>query len=164
MPDKDTSFEMGGLSTSIGFLGLKEFAENLQKIYGNLSGIVGRNALQAGAEVFRSAIQSATPIGKEKYEYTSATTGKKYYVKPKRKPGTAKAHVIIYERKKGKYVSEGIPNLLVGYEKKYGYWMYWYEYGTKRQAAKPFMRPVFDANYKRALDASAAVLSKGLSV
>jgi HK97 gp10 family phage protein len=147
--------------SAVGFAGLQEFADNLKKIHGDLNGSTGRAALMAGAEVFRSAIEAATPTGKTQYEYTTKA-GRKLIIKPKRTPGTAKAHVIIYQRKTGTYVSEGIPNLLVGHEKKHGYWMYWYEYGTNKQAAQPFMRAVYDSRWKAALDASAEVISQRL--
>jgi HK97 gp10 family phage protein len=148
--------DMGsGLAQGLGFYGLAELKENLLRVYKDLSGPVLRGALMAGAQVFKAAIQNATPIGSDVYTYRYGN--RTVHVRNKRARGQAKANVIIYERKSvigtfGRYTpfaaaKAGLlaesevpePSLLIGYEKKNAFYMYWYEYGTMnvQQALTP---------------------------
>jgi len=119
-----------------GFIGMEEFRANLKKVYEDLSGAGLRDALYAAAEVFRSEIEARTPV-------TS---------------GQAQRNVIVYQRK-GRYMvrAEELA-LLVGYEKRHAYYMYWYEYGTSKQRAQPFMRMAYDSVYESAWQAAENVL------
>jgi HK97 gp10 family phage protein len=116
-----------------GFIGMEEFRTNLRKVYEDLSGPGLRDALFAAAEVFRSEIEARTPVD----------------------TGQAQRNVIVYQRKtKGYAITAEELALLVGYEKKHAYYMYWYEYGTSKQPARPFMRQAYDSVYETAYQAA----------
>ena len=57
---------MAGISAE-GFQGMDELKANLEKLYGKLSGDSMRNALYAGAEVYKEAITANTPVGQAQY-------------------------------------------------------------------------------------------------
>jgi hypothetical protein len=100
--------------------------------------------MRAGAEVFKTAIQAATPVGSRSW----TRVGK--YITTTHRAGQAKANVIIYERHSirsiyGSYtptsayqyglldtISSPMNSLLIGYDKEHAYYMYWYEYGTMK--------------------------------
>ena len=147
------------MSEERGFIGMDEFKANLQKIHDGLSGPGLRDALYAGAEVFRSAIQSSAPIGREEYSYQYK--GRTVRVRSKRAIGQAKENVIVYQRKRrsGLMVKAEDISLLVGFSKKNAFYMYWMEYGRKGQAASPFMRSAYDSAQPAALAAASAILS-----
>lgn len=121
MPD---NWELGSnYSMGIGgFEGLQQLADNLNRFVRELDGPIMREALWAGAEEIRSAMEAATPVD----------------------TGQAKAHVIIYERaaktySKGQFSTSmtqqgfvegvGTTNLLVGWEKQHAYYIYFVEHG-----------------------------------
>ena len=145
---------------SEGWIGMEEFKHNLLAVAGNISGPVLREALYAGAAVFRQAIESATPIGKAQYTYTR--NGKTRVVKSRRPVGQARANVIVYQRQFGLSQEAGGLSLLIGHEKKHAFYMYWMEYGSVKQTAHPFMRPVFDSTQESAMKAARDVLARGL--
>lgn len=99
----------GGVAT---FSGLDRLRERLQVIYKDLSGPALREALYAAAGIVKAALEEATPVD----------------------TGTAKANVIIHQRKaRSKYytgpAAEEDLSLLIGYEKQSAYYMYFVEYG-----------------------------------
>lgn len=152
------SWEQGSnISKGVGFIGLEELKANLQKFYTNISGPGLRAALYAGAEVFRAEIEARTPVGRT---YTYTTKGGKTYTVRDPHPGQAKGSVIIYQRQSRTRLSVAAEEiaLLVGYEKKHAYWMYWYEYGTSKQSAKPFMRSAYDTAQERAMETAVNAL------
>lgn len=143
----------------VGFIGMDELKANLLRFQRDLSGPGLRAALNAGAEVFKSALESAAPVGRESYTYQY---GKRTVtVKNKRRIGQARQATIIYQRK-SRALSEAAEelSLLIGFSKKEAFYMYWYEYGTRKQAARPFARPVFDSMQGAALEAAAAAASR----
>lgn len=133
-----------------GFSGLQELASSFSKFAATLSGPVMREALWRGAEVVKSAMEAATPVGSQ-YEWKDRVTGRVTLVKDKH-PGQAKNSVIIYEAGARTYTAgnyaKGIPGqfytsltmegfvegtgstrLLVGYEKSKAFYMYFVEHG-----------------------------------
>jgi HK97 gp10 family phage protein len=140
-----------------GFIGMDELKANMDKFADSMSGTKLRAAKRAGAEVLKSAIESATPIGKEFYEYK--VNGRTYRIRSKHSPGQARSSVIIYERKSkaSLSVSGEEQSLLVGYSKD-AYYMYFVEYGTKNMSARPFFRSAFDGAQDSAFNAMISAL------
>ncbi len=142
-----------------GFIGMESFKAKLQELYIGLSGPGLRDALYAGAEIFKMAVQSAAPIGRPYYTYQYK--GRTVRVKSKRAVGQLRDNVIIYQRKrKGQFaVSAEDLSLLIGFEKKHAFYAYWMEVGRKGQAARPFMRAAYDGAWNAALEAAKATLT-----
>lgn len=133
-------------SGSGGFgVALEDFKRKLQAFEKNISGQLLRESMHVAANIFRDAIEAATPVGKEGYRYREGAHGKT--VRSKHRPGQAKDAVIVYERKSRSRLSTTADQLglLIGYEKRRAYYMYWYEYGRKAQPARAFMRKTCDA-------------------
>jgi len=149
MVNVDTKWEMGSnLAQNLGLFGMDAFIEKLRQLHPILAVEVGKKAIWAAAEVFRSEIESRTPVGGT---YTYQYNGRTVTVKDPH-PGQARASVIIYERKaRRNELYEDVRAVLVGYEKRKGFYMYWREYGSRKQAAKPIVRPAFDARVQEAL-------------
>lgn len=140
-----------------GEIDLSDFIGQMKQIVPDIeSSQMLEQAMRAGAKIFKTAIERNTPIGKAVYRYQVG--GRTVIVRSQRTPGQASRSVIIYKRKrpKGYYqtnVNEAL-SLLVGYEKKKAFYMFWNEYGSKKQAARPVIRPAFDSNKDVALAAS----------
>jgi hypothetical protein len=144
MPDTTIKWEMGSnLSNSFG-VALTEIKRRLDAFAKNMTAREYRESMYVGAEVVRQAIAAATPEAKEdtiKYRRGIGSAKQRRYV---HKAGTAKKAVIIYERKKRSSLFSRAADLslLVGYEKRRAYYMYWYEYGRENhgyQRARAFM-------------------------
>jgi hypothetical protein len=135
---------------------LQELKNNLQTVHGRLAGGFMREALTKAAGVYKSAIEEATPVGRTLYAYEYRTRTGKRTVRAKHKPGAARAAVIIYERRGWGQIFNGDEQvgLLVGHAKKDAYYMYWWEYGNKRQPAKGTIRRAAEFAHETALDAA----------
>lgn len=114
--------------------------------------------LMAGAEIYRAAIEAAASPG----PWRSPAMQKRLPKKPH-----LKESIIIYKRKdpKGAMATTAADvSLLIGpggvTSKLKAYWGYFYEMGTRFQAAKPFVRPSFDANEAAATAATEAALAR----
>jgi HK97 gp10 family phage protein len=123
-----------------GFIGLEQLRDSFKKLHQNLSGKGLHDALYAAADVFRNAIEAQTPVGS----------------------GQAKRSVIVYQRKARLAVKAEELALLVGYEKRDAYYMYFYEYGTSKQAPRPFMRAAYDSAYESAWRAMEESIKSGM--
>lgn len=120
---------------------MEDFKRDIKSLYADISGPVLRDALHAGAEIFRGAIERSAP----------SRTGK------------ARANVIVYQRKpKGLSQGAGELSLLVGFEKHNAYYVYFYEHGTKRQGAKPFIEAAFNGARDAALRVVSEVVKLGV--
>lgn len=160
MADSELSWEIGSnFSVAIGLVGLEALRARWVALNEGVQLRVIPRVLRAGAEVMRQKLQDATPSGREFYTYPRKSKGLAaawpIRVKSKRAVGQARANVIIYERKARGVLAQGAmeQSLLIGYRKEKAWYMYWYEYGRKGQAAKPFARAVFDSSQGEALAA-----------
>lgn len=138
------------------FIGMEEFKAKLLELYANLSGKDLHDALYAGAEVFRAAIQNAAPVGQA--EYTYQYQGRT--VRLKNPSGRMRDNVIIYQRRRrGSLMTQAEDlSLLIGFEKRHAFYAYFVEYGTKKQRAHPFMRAAYDSAQPAALEAVRVLL------
>jgi HK97 gp10 family phage protein len=150
------------MADGIAIIGMDAIKAQLKALHANLSGKLLRDALYAAAGVYKTAIETATPTGREVYNYLYR--GKHITIKSKRPIGQARASVIIYERQKRRAVAQTAEqlSLLVGFERKKAFYMYWYEYGKQGQAPRPFFRSTCDASEAAALAAAEEVISKGV--
>lgn len=155
MPGVNRKWEIGSnYADTITAMDTSEIRAKLQDMCGTILTQHMGDGLRSAAEVLRSALQDNTPVGQEEYFYQRH--GRTVRVVNKRM-GQARANVIVYERRTSGVGPEAL-SLLIGYEKRHAYYMYWYEYGTKFQAAKPFMRSTFDGAQQDALKAAMEVM------
>ena len=144
---------------------IDQFKAKLQAIEKNISGNLLRESLFVAANVFRDAIEAATPTGHEDgYRYGKKTGGEKSR-RTVHHAGQARQSVIVYERKKRGRLSYAAADasLLIGHEKRKAYYMYWYEYGRKNQVARAFMKRTCDSAEPAAWDAVQKLLAAALN-
>lgn len=141
--------------TQRGEIDLSDFIGKLKALYPGIeSDEVYPKAIQKGARLLADRIEAGTPIRFTELEAPSHQHATKYH-KKWHPPGQAKRSVIVYRRQGRKsYIQADVNanvSYLVGYEKAMAYYMYWNEFGRKGQAARPVIRPVFDAGVDEAL-------------
>lgn len=157
--------EMGSYHGSgAGGIDLSDFMNKLKSFYPGIEqDEIFPKAIMAGCEYLRDRIVANTPLRKEQYFYKYK--GRTIRIIPWRPKYQAARNVIVYKRKiKGKqYYQEGVNvnlSYLVGYEKSQAYFMYWNEYGSKQQPARPVIRPVFDSSADNALQLAQNYISQ----
>lgn len=159
MPSQEIKWEIGSnLAIGIRVGNVDNIINQLKAWDATVSGKVLREAKWAAANVMRDAVERATPIGREVYVYQK---GNRFIRVRNPRMGQARRNVIVYERKGSRYALTQTADqlsLLVGYEKKSAYYMYWYEYGTSKQSAKPFFRTTCDGIQDDALEAAKQVV------
>lgn len=100
------SHQMGSnLSGLITITGLDEFRQKIIQMHNGLSGTIMTKALQAGAQVYKKAIEAAVS------------------------PISSHAKVVVVERRRKGFVKEEERSFLIGIDKETGYYLYWREYG-----------------------------------
>lgn len=130
--------------------GLKELNEALKRLPENVAKNVLRGATNAGASVIRKEAQQRAPV------YTgNVGTGHP-------PPGTLKKSIIQRQRRDLSGLVKQVFNIGVragvtrdkaGNKKLGAYYWWWVEFGTSKMAAKPFMRPAFEAQKLAAVEA-----------
>jgi HK97 gp10 family phage protein len=143
----------------IRFKGIDALRDKLLRMHRNVSGTLLEGALRKGAQVYKSAIEEATPT----------STSDRHRYKHGHPPGQARKAVIIYKRKPGRVWSFQIQDLglLVGYAKRKGYYMYWQEYGWttasgRRVSGQPRIRGAIRRVDRQAYKAAEQVLRAGM--
>lgn len=126
-------------------VGLKEARAALQKLPGNVQHRVMRKAVRAGAAVMRSEIRAAAPVSE-----TQSKMSRKY--------GRIKDNIRIIRLRRD------VPDSSVAYRVNTGGapHAYWYEYGTKKQIARPFFRPAVDQAWQQAVTRIRERLASGV--
>ena len=122
-------------------------AFDFSKIAAKLDGITkaaeegARPAAQAGAEVFYQEVKQRVPMSAKPHK-----SGKKTY-----NPGTLRRAVYqaFAERESG----DGKAMYRISWNKTHAFYGRFIEFGTSKMAAKPFLRPAYDAARARALQA-----------
>jgi len=130
--------------------GMDEMLARLQGIGGNVKE-AGEKALKKGAEVIRQAMSDGSPTGTLNTQSWQYKAGKKYAVEH------LKDNIII-SKVKGVGVRRYVN---VGAEKHFFYAKF-FEFGTVKMAAKPFMEPAFLAKRREALSAMAEVIREAI--
>ena len=131
--------------------GMDEMLARLQRVGGNVEG-AEEKALNKGAEVIRQAMSDGAPKGTLNTQSWQYRAGKKYAIE----------HLmdnIIISKIKGSGVRRYVN---VGPEKHFFYAKF-FEFGTVKQKAEPFMEPAFLAKRQEALAAMADVIGEAIS-
>ena len=100
-----------------------------------------RPAAQAGAQVFYDEVKQRVPVSAKPHK-----SGKKTY-----NPGTLRK--AIYQAFADKESGDGKAMYRVSWNKTHAFYGRFVEFGTSKMAAKPFIRPAYDAARARALQA-----------
>ena len=121
----------------------KRIKDRLDALRANVEGAV-RPAAQAGIQVYYDEVKERTPVG----ESVHHTKGKKQTFQP----GNLKAS--IYQAYAEKESSDKLAVYRVSYNKKKAFYGRFVEGGTSKMAAKPFIRPSYDARREDAINAA----------
>lgn len=100
-----------------------------------------RPAAQAGAQVFYDEVKQRVPVSAKPHK-----SGKKTY-----NPGTLRK--AIYQAFADKESGDGKAMYRVSFNKTHAFYGRFLEFGTSKMAAKPFIRPAYDAALRKALKA-----------
>lgn len=131
----------------------KRIKDRLDRLRSNVEGAV-RPAAQAGIQIYYDEVKERTPVG----ESVHHTKGKKQTFQP----GNLKAS--IYQAYAEKESGEGSATYRVSYNKKKAFYGRFVENGTSKMAAKPFIRPSYDARRQDAINAAREELRKRVKV
>ena len=105
------------------------------------AGKATRPAAQAGAQVFYDEMRARVPVSAKPHK-----SGKKTY-----NPGTLRK--AIYQAYVEKESGDSKAAYRVSWNKSHAFYGRFLEFGTSKMAAKPFLRPAYDAARAKALDA-----------
>ena len=100
-----------------------------------------RPAAQVGAEVFYQEVRARVPISAKPHK-----SGKKTY-----SPGSLQR--AIYQAFMKEESGPGVSKYRISWNKTHAFYGRFVEFGTSKMAAKPFLRPAYDAARARALQA-----------
>lgn len=100
-----------------------------------------RPSAQAGAQVFYDEVKQRVPVSAKAHK-----SGKKTY-----SPGTLRK--AIYQAFADKESGDGRAMYRVSWNKTHAFYGRFVEFGTSKMAAKPFLRPAYDAARAKALKA-----------
>lgn len=128
------------MSADVDFTCISELQKKLEEM-GRKGSKLENQALIAGADVIKKEIIKNAPV----------------------KTGSSKKYLKVSNVKKEK----GIKVVKIGVNKEdnsEAFYLKFYEYGTSKQVARPFMRPAFERNKKEALEKTKEVIREGLGI
>jgi HK97 gp10 family phage protein len=140
--------------------GLDVFAQALKLLPKNVARNVLRGSVSAGAKIIADEAKAKAPT------YTGSVT------KGHPPPGTLKRSIVRKQIKELSDLTKQTFVVAVRKGKKYqkqgksgnlsqdAFYATWVEFGTSKMAAKPFLRPAFEAKKNEAVDAMAAYIAK----
>jgi len=100
-----------------------------------------RPSAQAGAEVFYQEVKQRVPVSAAPHK-----SGKKTYT-----PGSLRRAV--YQAYADKESGDGVAKYRISWNKTHAFYGRFVEFGTSKMAAKPFLRPAYDAARAKAVQA-----------
>lgn len=130
-------------ATSMRLEGAKELQDLLLRLPARVQKNAVNQAMRAGGAIVRDAAKADAPVGKRKGRkrfYVSRKTGKRVQANDY---GALKKNIRVQKVRgtDGRYVvTDGS-----------AFWGMFYEFGTKRQPPRPFLRPAFDRVREKAL-------------
>lgn len=140
--------------------GLKELQQALKALPDRIAKNVLRGSVGAGAAVIRKEVQQRAPVytGEVSAGHPPPGTLKRaVYQKQIRELSTlTKQTFFVGVRKGKKYQKQGKRGNL----SQDAFYASWVEFGTSKMAARPFMRPAFEAKKSAAVDAIRDYLAK----
>ena len=119
---------------------------------GKTAEVAARPAAQAGIQVYYDEVKTRTPVG-QSVHYTK---GKKQAFKP------GNLRDSIYQAYADKESQDGLAVYRVSYNKRKAFYGRFVERGTSKMAAKPFIRPAYDAKRGEAIEAARKELREQL--
>ena len=122
----------------------------LDQLPGAIQAKAIRPAAQAGAQVLYDEVKMRAPMSSAPHK-----SGKQTY-----SPGNLKA--AIYQAYSPESSQDGAHVYHVSWNKQKAFYGQFIEYGTVKMAARPFLRPAYDAKKQAALDAAEKVLGQKL--
>lgn len=140
--------------------GLAELKRALEELPKNIGRNVLRGAVRAGAAVIRAESQARAPVyagDVSKGHPPPGTLKRAIYMKQIAElSGATRQTFIVGARKGRKYRHQGKSGNL----SQDAYYASFVEFGTSRMAARPFMRPAFEAKKNAAVEAIKAYLAQ----
>jgi len=141
--------------------GLKELAEALKQMPQKLAGKALGAAVAAGAAIIRDQARANAPVGFLPKRWDHETIKKSIVVYRGRGSRPWDIHYeigVTMQKKWYRSLKRG------GVRKLPAYWWHFNEFGTSKQAARPFLRPAFDQQSGRALAAIKMMLEKAVVI
>lgn len=135
---------------TIQITGLSDLEKRLRELPDKLAKNVLRGAVRAGAAVIQKEAKAKVPIAAGPYLH-----GRKG-IKTWYRPGTLKKGIKVRSAPRGK--AKGIEYWV--YVSRNLFWWRFAEFGTSKMAAKPFMRPAFEAQKEAATVAIREYMAK----
>ena len=118
-----------------------------------------RPAAQAGAQVYYDEVRARVPVSKRGHYFYGSSykkSGQKYYFSP----GSLKAAIYQVYSKDNSDENKATYHISWNHQKApYGF-MVQLEFGSRRGAAQPFIRPAYDAVRNAAVEAADAEISR----
>lgn len=126
--------------------GLRELGEAMSALSSDIANRVSRSATNAGAQVIRKRAQALAPVA-------TGNLRKNIIVRRLREPSGRLTQEYIVTVRKGKVTKRQAASGLSD-----AYYARFVEFGTVKMAARPFLRPAYDAGKTEAVDAIKAKL------
>lgn len=140
MPDNSVEFEVRGL---------QELEQALLEVGNSCAGSALFGALMAAALPMQKATQALAPISdRPHYRYKKGKKGKGEKEKTLTQPGNLRKNISRKRLKSGRGETGAEVGISWRGNAFYGRFV---EFGTSKQAAKPFLRPAFDAKKEESL-------------
>lgn len=135
-------------------VGMEELLDNIRRLGDRVSDTVEAKALKAGGEVLRSAIRARAPRSQTP---RGPTTSKQSWRTGK--------HAADQLKISGIKTIDGVKSVLVGVGKgntSHYFYLKFHEWGSSKQAARPFMAPAKSASKSAVADAMKDVIRQAL--
>jgi len=135
---------------TINVSGLAELAERMRTLNAKVAQSSSKKAVAAAASVVKKAAIDKAPDSDEPHKVADTTV----------QPGNLKKNIVMKKVKSNltaEYVVTVRGQRKYGYAARYGRLV---EFGTVKMGPEPFLRPAFQENIRKAIDAMAAKLTK----
>lgn len=142
------------MATTIKVTGLRELQARLDLLKTEVQLKLAARATAAAAAVVKKSAKQRAPVADEPYEFEGVLV----------QPGNIARNIISKRLRNTSHTAEHI--VAVRGKKKYGYASRvgaLQEFGTVKQSPQPFLRPAFEANLGKAIDAMKKNLAAGIA-
>lgn len=129
-------------------IGLRELGEAMRDLSSEVANKLARRATASAARVVQKEAKRRVPVGEKPHK-----VGKKIV-----QPGNLQKNIGITRNKKSSFTSRHDVKW-----RRDGFYGLFLEFGTRKMAARPFMRPALEASRGKALEAIKKTLSTGIA-